>query len=217
MDNIINLCKYILNNDSILSLLSVVVSCLFSYKAGSMSVSKPYKIAIKQKQFEGLYLPLYRLLNSLPENPSVNDVYGFANKLAALLDSNYELAFPTLHDLNESLQKCISSNADCNELITEIRHQVSVDYQLLKKFLGYPSESYLSLYKRMSSMRKGLLFLSWFNMILVFSPAIVAMLFVKKHPEIHSVYILTYYMAIEAIAINITVFLNRRFHSRHSQ
>ncbi len=163
----------IINNESYVNIISMIVVALSSYKIAKFSASKPQKIQIKQLQLSKVYLPLFRLFSDIPDNPSKKQVLALHKKTANILDSNYELVFPQLHRLIARFKKEILLSKDYSKTISTIRHQVNTDYELLKKSLGYPSESILSIFARMTFSQKLNVVKIWLQGIILFVPMIL--------------------------------------------
>ena len=84
------------------------------------------------------------------QSPSRLDAFAYNKKIGNILDRHYVLAFPQLHRLNRTLKEQLVADLDYTETLQTIRHQVVIDYELLKKALGYPSESFRDLFIRMT-------------------------------------------------------------------
>lgn len=157
-----------LNNEVYLNLIGVIFTAVLSYNAAKYSASKPNKINIKQQQFDKVYLPLYRLLENIPETPSKLQALELQKKIANILDKNYEFAFPQLHSLNDAFKNCLLHNKNFMKPLKSIQHQVHTDYELLKKQLGYPSENFFKIFVRMTFKQKAQFIISWINVISIF-------------------------------------------------
>jgi len=71
-----------------------------------------------------------------------------------ILQENYELAFPQLHSLSENLILAINNKNGYESLMIEISYQISLDYEILKKKLGYPHLNQWELFKRLTFIDK---------------------------------------------------------------
>ena len=58
------------------------------------------------------------------------------------MNEHYELVFPQLHKHNNELRLILSRNGNPQNILSVMKHQIDVDYELLKKSLGYPSENF---------------------------------------------------------------------------
>lgn len=162
----------IINNEIYVNVLSIVVVSFTTYQVAKYNASKPQKIKIKQLQLQNVYLPLFRIFSNFPEQPSKKQALGIYKKISNVLDSHYELAFPQLHRLTLRLRKEIMSGKNSSKTLKIIRHQVSTDYELLKKSLGYPSESLLNVFVRMTFSQKIRSLQIWLNALLLIFPEI---------------------------------------------
>ena len=125
---------------------------------------------MKQQQLDLVYLPLYRLLSSIPPSIDKDQAQNVEEQMHSILDSHYEFAFPQLHVLDQELIKAIKLNENYNNVLHTIYHQVSVDYELLKKVLGYPSQSIFTLFIRMTTKQKCVHLISYVNLLWILSP-----------------------------------------------
>lgn len=191
MINILNQIKNIIlgltNNSNYINCLSIVVVAFTSYKVASYNASKPNKIRVKQLQLNNMYLPLFRLLEDAPDDLSVQKAIYIHKKITHILDANYELAFPQLHQLNKSFGSAILTNSDYQIYFHRINHIVATDYELLKKSLGYPSENFFTIFVRMTFKQKMLFIISWVNVLWIFSPVIYIIVLSLNDPK--SVYL----------------------------
>ena len=113
-----------------------------SYHVARYNASKPEKLKIKQLQFKNVYLPLYRLLSKLPTEPTLQQSHEAYEQISNILNEHYELVFPQLHKHNNELRLILSRNGNPQNILSVMKHQIDVDYELLKKSLGYPSENF---------------------------------------------------------------------------
>ncbi len=154
-----------LNNDVYLNLIGVIFTAVLSYNAAKYSASKPNKTKIRQQQFDNVYLPLFRLLQNIPETPTKLQALALQKKISNILNKNYALVFPQLHSLNNEFQNCLLHDGNFVKVLKSIKHQVHVDYELLKKQLGYPSENFYKIFIRMTFKQKAQFIISWANVI----------------------------------------------------
>ena len=154
-----------LNNDVYLNLIGVIFTAVLSYNAAKYSACKPNKIKIRQQQFDNVYLPLFRLLQNIPEVPTKLQALVLQKKISIILDQNYALAFPQLHSLNNEFQNCLLHDENFAKILKSIKHQIYVDYELLKKQLGYPSENFFKIFVRMTFKQKAQFIISWINVL----------------------------------------------------
>lgn len=178
----------ILNNSNFWSLVSIIVVAITSYTVAKYNASKPNKLKIKQLQLDNVYLPLFRLFERLPKTITREYAVLLQEETAIILDDYYELAFPQLHKLNRKLKHNINHSENRTQLIYRMKHQIIMDYELLKKSLGYPSESLLRLFIRMPNKRKfGIVMLLFVMIFIVFTlgSTIYSSIFVYKRMLFH--------------------------------
>lgn len=137
--------------------IKVLLPCIATYFVTRYTLSKPRKYEIKEKQFSLVYLPLYQLTKQLmkPELRNENkDIY--LRKLHRIIHKNYQYVFPkTLKLLNEMEIELAKPNPNTYH-ISNFEIQLESDYEKLKHELGYPTNSIVDFFKR----------LSWFNKFL---------------------------------------------------
>ena len=160
-------------NESYINFICTIFTAVLSYKTAKFTSTRPNKLKIKQEQFDKVYLPLYRLLEHLPSVLPRADANKLQIQIAQILEDGYEFAFPQLHILNQEFKERIVSN-DLSYLtpLSSIQHQVNLDYALLRKQLGYPSESIFKIFIRMTLKQKIQYVFSWINVFAIFSPAL---------------------------------------------
>lgn len=163
LSNLYNLILQIANNENYINIISIVVVAFTSYHIAQYNASKPEKLKIKQLQFSNVYLPLFRILSELPSEPTLSQATEIHEKILVILDKHYELAFPQLHELNAKLNTSIMDKHDYQKILACIKHQVEVDYELLKKSLGYPSKNFYNIFIRMTTKQKAEFIVSWLN------------------------------------------------------
>ena len=165
MDKISSLISAFLGNTNYINFFSIIVVAFTSYQVAKYNASKPNKLKVKQSQLEFVYLPLYRLSIRNPHTISLTKAADIQKEIATILDEHYILAYPQLHTLNAELERTLYFKNGYNEVLKKIFHQVSVDYELLKKALGYPSENIFSIFIRMTNNQKMEYVLSRLNIL----------------------------------------------------
>ena len=144
------------SNENYINIIGIIVVAITTYRVTKYSVLNPYRLKIKQQQLEYVYLPLFRLFSDMPQDISKTSALSFYEKISNILDKHYVLAFPQLHRLTLALKTDILKDLDYIKTIYSLKHQVDIDYELLKKSLGYPSENFYSLFVRMTPKQKYL-------------------------------------------------------------
>lgn len=178
---IINLSK----NQYFMTLVCSIVVAGFTHWLTLKNTAKPTKLKIQQTQLDKVYLPLYRLLKDISNDIDLQSAINIHNQLTAILNDYYEFVFPQLHDLNDILNNKITAKCGYQKILLEIKHQVSVDYDLLKKSLGYPSENIINILIRMSKEKRIAYILSYLNMLLPLV-AVISTIYSAidtKHPD----------------------------------
>lgn len=183
LSNFYDLILKVFNNENYINIISIVVVAFTSYHVARYSASKPEKLKIKQLQFKNVYLPLFRILSKLPDEPTPQQVLEAHEKISNILNEHYELVFPQLHKLNNELQLIISHGSNPQNILSVMSHQVEVDYELLKKSLGYPSENFLAIFMRMTFKQKMVLIVSWINVVWLFALVIIFALLIPYLPQ----------------------------------
>lgn len=175
LSDILSALSKLINNSNYINFLSIIVVAITSYRIARYNASKPNKLQVKQAQLSNVYLPLHRIVEAIPAtNISKQQALNAHRKISNVLDKNYELVFPQLHKLNCTLGKEILSNGQYEKTLKIIKHQVDVDYELLKKALGYPSENFYNIYKRMTFKQKSTVIISWITVFWLFVPLVIA-------------------------------------------
>lgn len=171
LSDILSALPKLINNSNYVNFLSIVVVAITSYHIAKYNASKPNKLQVKQAQLIKVYLPLHRIVEAVPAaNISKQQALNVQRKISNVLDKNYELVFPQLHRLNYTLGKELLTNGQYEKTLKIIKHQIDVDYELLKRALGYPSENFYDIYRRMTFKQKATWIISWINVFLLFIP-----------------------------------------------
>lgn len=174
----------ITHNANYINLFGTVIAAFISYKAARYTASRPNKIKVKQLQLSNVYLPLFRMFESVSDDLTLQKAIYLHKKTTNILDANYELAFPQLHQLNKSFGSAILENSNYQMYFHRIKHMVATDYELLKKALGYPSENFVTIFIRMTFKQKLISIISWINVIWAFSPMIYLVVFFSNTPKL---------------------------------
>ena len=170
MDKIKELIISFLNNENYSSFAGMIITAYSSYLIAKFTAYWPNRLKVKQMQLDFVYLPLYRLFDNLPSTIDKKQALDMYEKINSILDKHYELAFPQLHSFNSQLKESILTGNDYNEILHSIFHQVSVEYELLKKSLGYPSENSINIFIRMTKKQKCESIMAIINVLWITSP-----------------------------------------------
>lgn len=173
LEYIQNIFLQFLNNENYISLISIIVVAITTYYVTKYTTLKPSHLAIKQAQLENIYLPLHLVFRNLPQSISQSNALVYSKKISNILDRHYLLAFPQLHQLNQMLKSDIINNSDYEKILRIMKHQVDIDYELLKKRLGYPSENFHNIFIRMTFRQKAEFIVAWLNVFWMLIPIIL--------------------------------------------
>lgn len=154
MDDILKFFTSFLNNEDYVNLISIIVVAITTYLVTKYTTLKPSRLAIKQSQLDNVYLPLHLVFINMPRSISRSDALNYSKKISNTLDAHYILALPQLHKLNQVLKENIISDSGYEKTLGMIKHQVDIDFELLKKTLGYPSENLFVTFRRMTLKQK---------------------------------------------------------------
>lgn len=158
LDNV----NFVIKSDDILKIISILITAFTTYFVTKYTTNRPRAFEIKQLQLKNVYLPIYKLIRfDLNKEISKSTALEYATKIKPILMDNFELAFPQLHTLNDLFMDAIRDDEDYQEIFYKICYQVNLDYVILKKYLGYPSESSFSIFKRMNKKDKLKSILGW--------------------------------------------------------
>lgn len=168
-----------ISNDTLLKIITVIFTTVTTYLVAKYNSNTPRNLDLKQQQLNKVYLPIYKILveslgYDIDTNIDRDTAKNYAVKMKSILWDNYELVYPSLHKTFKHFWLAVNSTSDdYQKLYNEICNQVKTDYNLLKKSLGYPSESYLGLFFRMDMESKFIEILGWINTFLLFGPFIL--------------------------------------------
>ena len=148
--------------NSLFNFLSILITAFTTYFVTKYSTNRPRRLEIKQRQLDKVYVPILKVIK-FHSNDHMDKKTALicATVIKEILFKNYELAFPQLHYLNNSFISAIHINGDYQAIFNKIVYQVNLDYVLLKKALGYPSESAFGIFKRMKKKDKFKSVLEW--------------------------------------------------------
>ncbi len=155
---------------SMVDIVKFLLPILTTYFLTKYSVSNPKKREINQHQFTNVYLPLYKLFCCTNKKKfTYEEAKRCSVRLHNILQKNYELAFPQLHSLSENLTSAINNKKGYEALIIEISYQISLDYEILKKKLGYPHLNQWELFKRLTFIDKIKAITGYITIIYIFT------------------------------------------------
>jgi hypothetical protein len=169
------------NLDNLIKVTSILVTIISTYFVTKYTSNNSRRLEIKQKQFDKVYLPVYRLIKKdMGRRISKEKALEYGVRMKSILLKNYEYAYPQLHNLHYSLMFSIQTKGNYQIDFNKISYQVNLEYNLLKKSLGYPSENFVNLFIRMNLKDKINFILGWINFIcIILGPFIFAFFFQK--------------------------------------
>lgn len=207
MNELFQFAKDILGgNNNFLDFIGIIIVAVTSYIVARYTALRPNKQRVKQLQFDNIYLPLFKLLKDVHKDLSLEKAKDLHGHISFILDTYYEFAFPQLHVINNQFGDAIAKGLDFDNFFIILKHQVFVDYELLKKDLGYPSANIFSIFSRMTRKQKFEKLLTLMNVIFVFIPLFLMMVIFPDDANNGIVLTLAIY-AILAIVINV---INRK-------
>ena len=151
--------EYPISFESLIIWVKLILSTAISYVMGRYASNNPRHKAINQEQLEKVYLPLYKLL--FVQDISKLDCQSLiklSNRMQIILRKHYELVFPQLHQLTEDFHQALLLKQNHQEILRQIKYQVYVDYESLKRKLGYPHINAFELFRRKHSLIRFVLF-----------------------------------------------------------
>lgn len=163
-----------ISGEDMIKIFSVLITVISTYFVAKYNSNTPRRLKIKQKQLDKVYLPIYKLLlPNIGSDISKETAFHLSTNIQNILFDNYEFAYPTLHLLIKKFNSDINSNSNYQETFNKICYQVGIDYDLLKKSLGYPSENLFGIFRRMTVQDKFTEILGWINVCFLFGPIIL--------------------------------------------
>ena len=130
----------------------VLIPSIITYLITRYSLSKPRKYAIKEKQFEFVYLPLYLLTQqyfSIEGSYNPSNISMYIKKFDKIIYKHFPYVYPKTIKLFTKLKK----NKSYPNLFA-LQNQISFDYEKLKRELGYPSRSLIDMFYRLTPIDK---------------------------------------------------------------
>lgn len=111
---------------------------------------------------------------------SKDEVIHYAFRVKSITQRHYEFVFPQLHILIDDLINQLKSGKEYQPTLNKITYQVSLDYEILKKSLGYPSQSAYKIFKRKTMKEKIRSLLGWIIFFYMISVVFVSSFFSYK-------------------------------------
>lgn len=134
----------------------VLIPSVITYLITRYSLSKPQRHTIKEKQFEYVYLPLYLLTQQYLSALSSNNQQGIT-VYTRKVDKIVYKYFPYVYPKTVKLFSKYKDHPSYPNFFA-LQNQVSFDYERLKRELGYPSSSFMEIFRCMTGIDKALYF-----------------------------------------------------------
>lgn len=137
--------------------IKIISSFLFAYFFASYNFKNPKKTEIEENQFNLVYLPMYLLTKQYIPNPFDSDEHmkiTYFKKINKLIYNNYQYVYPKTIKLLKNFNE---ENTIHN--LNIFVYQIETDYNVLKRKLGYPTDSIICLSRRLNKWDKAMYFL----------------------------------------------------------
>lgn len=165
-----------ISND-LMEIFATFITIIGTYFITKFQIMNPSKIEIKRQQLKNVYLPLYRLIsNSYIEEMNEGQLIKFIDKVTEIIEKNFIYIYPDLLELYKDLRFKIYSHQDITSTYEKFCNIVFYDYEKLKRYLGYPSESYKDFFSRVDTATKIKEILSWVSLLVLFIPILFLVL-----------------------------------------
>ena len=133
----------------------VLIPSIITYFATKHSIMHPKKYAIREKQFNLVYLPLYLLNKKYEQNSNLSDK-DYIQKVSSIINKNFQYVFTDTIKLLDDIKPLITDIGKENlddemEIATYIfffNKNIKDNYNFLRKYLGYPTKSPIETFKR---------------------------------------------------------------------
>ena len=88
LNSLKNLFLTITHNANYINLFGTIIAAFISYKTARYTASRPNKIKVKQLQLSNVYLPLFRMFESVPDDLTLQKAVYLHKKITNILDKN---------------------------------------------------------------------------------------------------------------------------------
>lgn len=140
----------------------ILIPAIITYLITRYSLSRPRIYAIKEKQFELVYLPLYLLtrqyISTTSKNASQN-MRIYIKRVDKIIYKNYPYVYPKTLKLFNLLKSETTKQNPNFYFVSNFEYQVNADYARLKGELGYPTSSFIEFFKQLNFLDKFLFFI----------------------------------------------------------
>lgn len=142
---------------TISSYAKILIPSFITYLVTRYTLNRPRKTEIREKQFDLVYLPLYRLTKQMltPQKYKEN-IPSYLRKVDKLIYKNYQFVFPKTIKLFERLKEEMKKEKPNWYHLSNFEYQIDSDFEKLKRELGYPTNSFSDFFKRLNFMDKAL-------------------------------------------------------------
>lgn len=160
----------------------ILIPSVITYFVTRYSLNRPRKTEIREKQFNLVYLPLYRITQQLlvPAKYKEN-LPLYIRKVDKLIYQNYQFVFPKTQKLFNRLKLEFQKKNPNLYHLSNFEYQVASDYEKLKRELGYPTDSFIDFFKRLNLLDKVMYTISFlFSAVGIYSFANCILLFLEN-------------------------------------
>jgi hypothetical protein len=131
-------------NTWLLPLITTIITTIVTYHTTKNITKNSRKLEIKQKSFDNVYLPLYRILKKYSDlNLSHEESVRLYYKLFVITERNYIYTNPILVKLLRELKKLLNEKKFSEEKFIKIYQHISDEYYKLRKYLDYPTINFI--------------------------------------------------------------------------
>lgn len=135
----------------------VLIPSFITYLVTRYTLNRPRKTEIREKQFNLVYLPLYRLTKQLlTPGKYKENIQLYIHKVDKLIYKNYQFVFPKTLKLFDRLKEEMKKDKPNLYHLSNFEYQIDSDFEKLKRELGYPANSFSDFFKRLNFMDKAL-------------------------------------------------------------
>ena len=147
---------------TISSYAKILIPSFITYLVTRYTLNRPRKTEIREKQFNLVYLPLYRLTKQMLTAKNYKEnIPSYLHKVDRLIYKNYQFVFPKTIKLFERLKEEMKKEKPNWYHLSNFEYQVDSDFEKLKRELGYPTNSFSDIFKRLNFMDKVLYIISF--------------------------------------------------------
>lgn len=144
-------------NPQFMEYIKILLPSFITYLVTRYSLNRPRKNEIREKQFDLVYLPLYRITKQLltPDKYKKN-ISLYIRKVDKIIYQNYQFVFPKTLKLFNRLKEEFQKEKPNLYHLSNFEYQIDSDYEKLKRELGYPTDSFVDFFKRLNFLDKAI-------------------------------------------------------------